>query len=160
MGTSQASGVNASLIAAVLSEHSALQAQPAQGRRGAAASAPLPASPRASQPGELALVLGRFSSLELVAAAAMRAAQEMGMGGFFSLQKRSGKSQILSGKQALLLAGDLFEHRNLSFFSFSFFCFFPQRKSSLALSLLSESGKGSWKAQRSVFTGNEVSHVN
>lgn len=151
--------MNASLIAAVLSEQSALQAQPAQGRRGAAASAPLPASPRASQPGELALVLGRFSSLELVAAAAMRAAQEMGMGGFFSLQKRSGKSQILSGKQALLLAGDLFEHRNLFLFFF-FFCFFPQRKSSLALSLLSESGKGSWKAQRSVFTGNEVSHVN
>lgn len=159
MGILQASGVNASLIAGVLSEQSALQAQPAQGRRGAAASAPLPASPRASQPGELALVLGRFSSLELVAAAAMRAAQEMGMGGFFSLQKRSGKSQILSGKQALLLAGDLFEHRNLFLFFF-FFCFFPQRKSSLALSLLSESGKGSWKAQRSVFTGNEVSHVN
>lgn len=151
--------MNASLIAGVLSEQSALQAQPAQGRRGAAASAPLPASPRASQPGELALVLGRFSSLELVAAAAMRAAQEMGMGGFFSLQKRSGKSQILSGKQALLLAGDLFEHRNLFLFFF-FFCFFPQRKSSLALSLLSESGKGSWKAQRSVFTENEVSHVN
>lgn len=128
MGISQASGVNASLIAAVLSEQSALQAQPAQGRRGAAASAPLPASPRASQPGELALVLGRFSSLELVAAAAMRAAQEMGMGGFFSQQKRSGKSQILSGKQALLLAGDLFEHRNLSFFSFSFFLFFSPKE--------------------------------
>lgn len=128
MGILQASGVNASLIAAVLSEQSALQAQPAQGRRGAAASAPLPASPRASQPGELALVLGRFSSLELVAAAAMRAAQEMGMGGFFSLQKRSGKSQILSGKQALLLAGDLFEHRNLSFFSFSFFLFFSPKE--------------------------------
>lgn len=128
MGISQTSGVNASLIAAVLSEQSALQAQPAQGRRGAAASAPLPASPRASQPGELALVLGRFSSLELVAAAAMRAAQEMGMGGFFSQQKRSGKSQILSGKQALLLAGDLFEHRNLSFFSFSFFLFFSPKE--------------------------------
>lgn len=128
MGILQASGVNASLIAAVLSEQSALQAQPAQGRRGAAASAVLPASPRASQPGELALVLGRFSSLELVAAAAMRAAQEMGMGGFFSLQKRSGKSQILSGKQALLLAGDLFEHRNLSLFSFSFFLFFSPKE--------------------------------
>lgn len=73
--------------------------------------------PRASQPGELALVLGRFSSLELIAAA-IRAAQEMGMGGFSSLQKGSGKSQILSEKQALLLAGDLFEHRNISFLFF------------------------------------------
>lgn len=46
----------------------------------------------------------------------IRAAQEMGLGGFSSLQKWSGKSQILSEKQALFLAKDLFERRNVSFF--------------------------------------------
>lgn len=72
------------------------------GCRGQAPSSqPSPPEPRSERPrGELALVLGRFFSLELIAAA-IRAAQETGLGGFSSLQEQSGKSQILSEKQAL-----------------------------------------------------------
>lgn len=66
------------------------------------------------QTGELALALGRFFSLELIAAV-IRTAQEMGLGGFSSLQQWSGKSQILSEPQALFLAKDLSEHRNVFF---------------------------------------------
>lgn len=77
-------------------------------------SQPPPEPWSAQQRGELALALGRFFSLELIAAV-IRAAQEMGLGGFSSLQKWSGKSQILSEKQALFLAKDLFEWRNILF---------------------------------------------
>lgn len=84
-------------------------------RRQAPSSQPPPEPQSKQQTGELALALGRFFSLELIAAV-IRTAQEMGLGGFSSLQQWSGKSQILSEPQALFLAKDLSEHRNVFFF--------------------------------------------
>lgn len=91
--------------AAGLTKLRVILAKMSRGRRGAGARRPPPSlpppEPRSERPrGELALVLGRFFSLELIAAA-IRAAQETGLGGFSSLQEQSGKSQILSEKQAL-----------------------------------------------------------
>lgn len=86
----------------------------AECRRQAPSSQPPPEPQSEQQRGELALALGRFFSLELIAAV-IRTAQEMGLGGFSSLQQWSGKSQILSEKQALFLAKDLSEHRNVSY---------------------------------------------
>lgn len=51
--------------------------------------------------------MGRFFSLELIAAV-IRTAQEMGLGGFSSLQQWSGKSQILSEKQPFFLKPEIF----------------------------------------------------
>lgn len=58
------------------------------------AGAPLQPPWSKRQRGKLAVALGRFFSLELIAAL-IRAAQETGPGRFSSLQKWSGKSLIL-----------------------------------------------------------------
>lgn len=73
----------------------------------------------------------------------------MGLGGFFSLQKWSGKSQILSEKQALFSAKDLFERRNVSFL----------KAKQPGCRLCVRKWKGFVESPEVCFTGNEVSPV-